>query len=110
MDLKQLVILAAQLSIIVTVFGFGLKATTDDLLYLVRRPGLLTRSLVAMFVVMPVVAVVLVRLFDFRLTVEIALLVLAISPVPPILPARETKAGGHSAYAIGLMAMLALLA
>jgi bile acid:Na+ symporter, BASS family len=110
MDLKQLVILAAQLSIMVTVFGFGLKATTDDLLYLVRRPRLLTRSLVAMFVVMPVVALVLVRLFNFRLTVEIALIALAISPVPPILPQRQTMAGGHSAYAIGLMAILALLA
>jgi BASS family bile acid:Na+ symporter len=110
MDLKQVVILVAQLSILCTVFGFGLKATTDDLLYLVRRPGLLARSLVAMFVVMPVVAVILGRIFDFRPTVEIALVALAISPVPPLLPQRETKAGGHSAYAIGLMAMLALLA
>jgi BASS family bile acid:Na+ symporter len=109
MSLKQLVIFAAQLSILCTVFGFGLKATTDDLLFLIRRPGLLARSLVAMFVVMPIVAVVLVRLFEFRPVVEIALVVLAISPVPPILPQRQAKAGGDAGYAIGLMAMLALL-
>ena len=47
MDLKQLVVLALQISIIATVFGFGLKATIADLLYLVHRPGLLARSLLA---------------------------------------------------------------
>ena len=65
MDLKQLLVLALQVSVACTVFGFGLKMTVHDLLYLVRRPGLLARSLLAMFVVMPVVAVllaVLVRL------------------------------------------------
>jgi len=110
MSLKQLVILAAQLSIVCTVFGFGLRATTDDLLFLIRRPALLARSLVAMFVVMPIVAIVLVRFFEFRPVVEIALVVLAISPVPPLLPQRQTKAGGDVSYAIGLMALLALLA
>jgi bile acid:Na+ symporter, BASS family len=34
---------------------------------------------------------------------------LAISPVPPVLPKRETKSGGHTAFGLGLMAFLALL-
>src|SRR5262245_7073116 len=110
MDLRQIVILAAQLSILCTVFSVGLTATTGDLLFLIRRPRLLARSLVAMFLVMPIVAVALVRVFEFRPVVEIALVVLAISPVPPILPQRQTRAGGDAGYAIGLMAMLALLA
>src|SRR5262245_27212407 len=109
MDLRQIAILAAQLSILCTVFGFGLNTTTRDLLFLIRRPGLLACSLIAMFVVMPIVAVILVRLFEFRPVVEIALVVLAISPVPPILPQRQNKAGGDAGYAIALMAMLALL-
>ena len=65
MDLQQIVVLVLQISIIAMVFGFGLKATPDDLLYLWRRPGLLLRSLVAMLVVMPIVAVFLVWTFDF---------------------------------------------
>jgi hypothetical protein len=56
MELRQLVILALQVSILCTVFGFGLRATTGDLLYLARRPGLMLRSLLAMLVVMPLVA------------------------------------------------------
>ena len=109
MELKQLVMLAFQVSILCTVFGFGLRATPDDLLYLVRRPGLLLRSVVAVFVIMPVVAVALDRMFDYRHTTEIVLVALALSPVPPLLPKKETKMGGHTSYALGLMAMLALL-
>ena len=110
MDLKQLVILALQVSVVCTVVGFGLKTTPHDLSYLIRRPGLLARSLLAMFVVMPVVAVLLALLFDFRPTVERALIVLAMSPVPPLLPQKETKAGGDEHNAFGLMAILALMA
>jgi BASS family bile acid:Na+ symporter len=110
MTLQQAVLLALQVSVLLTVFGFGLQATVDDLLYLVRRPALLVRSLVAMFVVMPIVAVVLVRLFELRSAFEIALVALAISPVPPLLPKKEGKAGGESAYGLGLMAVVSLLA
>jgi BASS family bile acid:Na+ symporter len=91
-----------------TVFTFGLKATPVDLLYLLRRPGLLARSLLSVFVIMPLVAVTLVILFNFRPTVEIVLVTLAISPVPPLLP-RRTRAGGHSTYGLGLMAILSLV-
>ena len=109
MDPKQLVIIAFQISIICTVFGFGLKATPDDLLYVLRRPGLLARSLIALFLIMPVVAVTLSRWFDFPRTVGIELIALALSPTPPLLPGREARSGGHESYGLGLMAVLALL-
>jgi BASS family bile acid:Na+ symporter len=105
----RIVLLALQLSVVCTVFGFGLKATFADLLYLLRRPGLLTRSLLAVFVAMPLVAVALVRIFEFRPAVEIVLVALAISPVPPLLPRRETGAGGDASYGVGLMAILSLV-
>ena len=109
MDLKDLVMLAFRVSILSTVFGFGLRATSSDLLYLGRRPGLLLRSVIAVFVIMPIVAVVLARVFDFRRTVEIALVAIAVSPVPPLLPLKKAKAGGQTSYALGLVAILALL-
>ena len=100
--------LALQVSILSTLFGFGLKATPADLLYLVRRPGLLARSLLSVFVIMPIVAVALSRMFDFPQSVEIVLVALALSPVPPLLPRKETGAGGQGDFALGLMAILAL--
>jgi BASS family bile acid:Na+ symporter len=109
MDLKHIILLALQISVLAMVFGFGLKATAADLLYVVRRPGLLARSLLAVLVIMPVVAVALDRMFDFRQEVKIVLLALSVSPVPPILPRKEAGAGGHASYGLGLLAILSLV-
>jgi BASS family bile acid:Na+ symporter len=109
MDLRQAVILLLQISIFATVFGYGLKTTTADLLFVVKRRGLLARALLSVFVIMPVIAYALRRLFDVRDVVEISLVALAISPVPPLLPMKEMKAGGHSSFVLGLLALLALL-
>ena len=108
--MQQLVGLTLQLSIVCIVFSLGLMSTPADLLYLWRRPGLLLRSLVAMLVVMPVVAVGLTEWLDVRNTSEIVLIAMAISPMPPLLPRREVKAGGLQPYAVSLLATLALLA
>jgi BASS family bile acid:Na+ symporter len=107
--LAQLVGLAFQISIMGTVFGFGLRATLDDVSFLMRRPALLVRSLLAVFAIMPVVAVVLARVFALPQAVEIALVLLALSPMPPILPTKQTKAGGDKDYALGLLVVLAAL-
>jgi len=109
MDPKQLLTLAFQVAIIGTVFGFGLKSTKDDLLYVVQRPGLLVRSLLSMLVVIPILAVLFVKALDLRHTVEVVLVALAISPVPPLLPQKESKAGGRRSYGLGLMLFLGLV-
>ncbi len=110
MDAKQLIMLAFQVAILATVFGFGLKATRADALYVLGRPWLLARSLLALFVVMPVLIATFVTIFDFPATIEIVLMALAVSPVPPLLPQREEKAGGHHSYALGLMFIAAAIA
>ena len=109
MALKHLVLLAIQVSILSTVFGFGLNATRQDLVYLLRQPGLLVRSLLAVFVLLPIVAVGLGLAFDFPQSVKIVLVALALSPVPPLLPRKETGAGGQNSYALGLMAVLSIV-
>jgi BASS family bile acid:Na+ symporter len=108
MDIKQLIVLALQVAIIGTVFGFGLRATLDDVLYVLRRPGLLIRSFLAVLVVMPILVVVSVEIFDLRTTVEVVLVALALSPVPPLLPRKEKKAGGLPSFGLGLMLVLAV--
>src|SRR5262249_25756559 len=79
------------------------------MLYLIRLPVLLARSLAAMFVIMPAVAIALRACFESRHVVEVELVALSISPVPPLLPQRERQAGARRPYALGLMALLALL-
>jgi BASS family bile acid:Na+ symporter len=109
-NLQPLALLALQISVFCTVFGFGLKTRLDDVSILWRRPVLLARSFVAVFVMMPIVAVLLTRLFDFRPAVEIVLIALAISPLPPLLPQKQSQAGAETHYALGMMATFGLLA
>lgn len=109
MSLDQFILLGVQASIFITVFGYGLQATTEDVLFVVRRPLVLARSLIAMFLIMPIVAVAITATLDFHPAVEIALVALAISPIPPLLPRRQVKGGGRASYAIGLMATAGLI-
>jgi len=97
-------------SLAVMVFGSGLGARFSDVSALLRRPGLLARSLVAVLVVAPALAVTLVRAFDLNREVAIALVALAVSPLPPLLPGRGGKAGGRTDYGLGLVLILAVLA
>ncbi len=110
MNLQAIVVFAIKASITLTLFGFGLQATLEDLLYLWRRPRLLFRSLAAMFVVMPLFAIFMTRIFSLNLAVVIALIALSISPVPPLLPKRVTKEAGVAPFGLGLMVTAGTLA
>lgn len=110
MTLQQLITFGITASLVALVFALGLKATSGDLLYLVRRPGKLIRSLLAMNVIMFLFAVGVAMLFPLAVEVKIALIALAVSPVPPILPGKQTKAGGTQSFALSLLAMASLAA
>src|SRR5262245_33588188 len=110
MTAAEVVILALRTSIFLIVFSLGLRATREDVLYLLSRPGRLARSLLAMNVIMPLVAVGLALAFNLHPAVKTALVCLSLAPVPPILPRKEFKAGGHGSYVIGLLVAAALLA
>ncbi|MCU1541371.1 MAG: hypothetical protein JWM01_2318 [Arthrobacter sp.] len=109
-DPAQLVKLAFQVSIMLTVFGFGLNATVEDVLYVVRRPRMLVISLVSMFIVMPFMALVLALVFDPPQAALVALVALALSPVPPTLLGKEREASGRPSYGLGLTATVSILA
>ncbi|BAV41552.1 hypothetical protein SHTP_2432 [Mycobacterium ulcerans subsp. shinshuense] len=101
--------IAFQLSLFVVILGYGLTAHFSDVLYVLRRPGLLARSVLAVLIVAPVLAILLVRLLELRPQIAIALVTLSLSPLPPLLPRRGEKAGGHVQYALGLVIILAVL-
>lgn len=102
--------IAFQISLFVVILGYGLTAQFSDVLYVLKRPGLLARSLLAVIVLAPALAVLLVWAIDLRPQVAIALVTLAISPLPPLLPRRGGKAGGQIQYGLGLVIVLAVLA
>jgi bile acid:Na+ symporter, BASS family len=108
-SLPDLVQLTLQASIVLIVCGLGLQATPQDVTCLFRRPGMLARSLLPMFVVMPVLAALIAGMFGLRPPVKIALIALSVSPVPPLLPRRTMRAGGEPSYTFGLLVAAALL-
>ncbi len=110
MTFVQIVALAIKASMFLIVFAIGLNATPKDFRYLLRHPALLARSLLSMNVIMLVFAVAVVTSFNMHPAVKIALVALACSPVPPILPFKQLKAGGSDEYVIGLLSATAAAA
>jgi len=105
----ELIKLGIQVSIFLTVLGMGLVSTWGDATFLLRKPGLLVRSFLSMFVIMPIICVGAALLFHLPPAIKVALVALAISPVPPFLPKKELAAGSHSAYVISLVSLAAVL-
>ena len=110
MTAQTLIFLALKASIVLSVFAIGLASRVEDTLFLFRRPGLLMRSVLAINVAMPLVAAAMAWRFDLPQAVEVALVALAVSPVPPLLPKKQIKARGEPSYAIGLLVVAALIA
>lgn len=110
MTLQQGILLGLQGSIILTVFAVGLRATIAEATWLARQPRLLSRSLLAMFFLLPAVAIALVMVFPLLRPIEIVLIALALSPVPPLLPMKIGQASGDENYMLGLLIIVSLLA
>jgi len=109
MDLAGVIQLVLRTSVMMIVFSLGLQATTQDATYLFRKPKLLLRSTVTMLIIMPFLAALLVQALELPPAVEITMIVLSVSPVPPILPRKQLAAGGTRSYALGLLVAAAVI-
>ncbi len=110
MTLAILIPLALKLSIMLVAFAFGLTTTHRAATLLFRQPSQLLRLGVAMNLAMPALTLAAVLAFQLRPAVEVALVALAASPVPPLLPNKAIKAGGQSDYIAGVMVAASVLA
>jgi BASS family bile acid:Na+ symporter len=108
-SLAQIVPLAINASLFLIVLALGLRAQLDEATYLFRHPGLLLRAITAMNLVMPAFVIAATLLVPLAPAIKIALVALAVSPVPPILPGKQEKADGKASHAIGLLVAAALL-
>src|SRR5215469_10558405 len=105
-----LAVLAFKVNIPMQVFAIGLGATWQDAVYLFGRPRLLANSVLARNVAVPIIAILLIKTFPFHVAIAITLGVLAVTPVPPLLPRSQMTAGSHSSYVLGLLVSQSLLA
>ena len=92
-ELFKLAVLVLKVSVFMQVVAIGLGTTWQDATYLFRRPRLLLNSILARNVAVPIVAILLIKTFSFQVAVAITLGVLAVTPVPPLLPRSQLQAG-----------------
>src|SRR3974377_457705 len=106
----KLDLLALQISIILILTSIGMSATWNDAMFLFRNPALLLRSVLARNVIVPCVAIAIIKAFSFHPAVELTIAVLAATPVPPVLPPSLLRIGGRHCYVLGLLVSQAVLA
>ena len=109
MTLADILLFTIKLSIFLTVLSFGLRATPSDIMHLFRRPGQLIRALLSIFVAMPIVAIVLIKLLPMDPVLETTLVALAVSPVPPVLPNKAIQEEGQKSFTYGLLAAVSII-
>jgi predicted Na+-dependent transporter len=107
MTATLLLLLKAAVGVII--LAIGMDSTARDATHLLHRRGLLLRSLLAMYVLVPLAAFALVKLLTLAPGVEIGLLVLAVSAGAPLLP-RKLLRIGDGAYIFSLVLLSSLLA
>lgn len=107
--LKDLLPVVISGSLAALVVSIGLDSTLDDVLYVLRRPALLARALLSVNVIVPLTAGLLVSLFPLTPIARIAIVLMAVSPLPPLVPRKELKLGAAKSYAYGLYVALAVL-
>jgi bile acid:Na+ symporter, BASS family len=109
MGITQLISLILSTSVILTVFAFGLDARVGDVTWLLRKPGLLVRSIFSMNVLMVILAIAAAEFFHLDPAIKTAIVALAISPIPPLFPKKGGQIGITGSYAIALVMSAALL-
>jgi BASS family bile acid:Na+ symporter len=107
---RLLIPLLITVSLAGLVLAVGLNAGRGDLLYVLRQPGRLMKAILAVIVIPPVAAAAVIALVaPLEPAVKIAIMLMAISPVPPLVPGKQLAVGARKEYAYGLYTAMALL-
>jgi BASS family bile acid:Na+ symporter len=102
-----MILLKISIGVLIACVGAG--TSPSELTYLWRRPGLLLRSLAAMYLLVPLVALCIVQIMPVEHAVKPAMLVLAVSAGAPLLPKRLKKLNSQE-YIFSLLITSSLVA
>ena len=105
MSMDTVIKLVLVVGIVLIVFAIGVRARIENPLLLVRRPALALRAMVAMFVLLPLFALMVTRLLPLQQGVGAALLGVAVSPMLPPWAKMGSKVGAKGDYVFGLQVL-----
>lgn len=97
-------------TIMLQVLAVAVQADPRGLLTCVRRPLWLVRIIAAMFIGVPLLAVVLVKISSAPVGMRVSIILLAVAAVAPLLPRKLLKLGVGADFADSLAAVTMLLA
>ncbi len=98
--------LAMLVFLVASMLGVGLSLTLSQIIAPLRSARLVVGALVANFVIVPLLALGLARLFRLDEPFAIGLLLLGLAPGAPFLPKLVELAKGDLAFSVGLMVLL----
>jgi BASS family bile acid:Na+ symporter len=107
--LQALIPILLTLSLAGLVLAVGLNSSRQDILYVLTRPKPLFRAIASVLVIPPIVAGLLVSLLPIEPVAKAGIMLMAISPVPPLVPGKQIGVGARRSYAYGLYVAMALL-
>ena len=100
--IRQILPLLLQFSLALIVAAVGLQARWSDLSHLVRSPARLIRAIVAVNVVVPATALVMIMILPMAPAVKAGILLMALSPLAPFAPSKMIKSGADASSVVGL--------
>ena len=90
-----LLLIFVKITIFSLMLAIGSNLCFEEMLSLWRKPALLFRGLLAVVVLVPLVLILLLKLFNLPPEVMTGLALLAASPGAPLTTKRSQKAGGR---------------
>lgn len=94
-------------AVFTVMLSLGLSLVLAELAWVRDRPGLVMRGLVSVLVVVPIAALLVVRLFDLPRTLEIGVVLMGVCPGAPVALQRSLGAGSHRSFAPALQMLVA---
>src|SRR3954470_8445214 len=109
MDPKAYVSLLAYAGLFLIMISFGLRAQVRHVLDAMRHSGLMLRAIAAVYIVVPIVAVAICSVLHLDRSITIGIILMAVSPLAPVIPARFMMAGMDASLAVGYYVALILV-
>lgn len=109
-ELSPLVWFLTYLFLVSAMLSIGLEVTGRQVLAALRNAGLVGRALVANLVIVPILGLVLVRVFPMQPDIATGILILAAAPGAPFAVQFTSKAKDAVAFAAALLLLLTVVA
>ena len=109
MDMKELIQLGMQLALIAIVAAVGLQARWRDVVETMRRPAWLLRAIVAVNIIVPATALIVIAAFPMGRSIKIGLVLMAVSPLAPLVASKLMRSGAEASRIVGYYVLLTLL-